>query len=157
MTAPNEPAPPAGWYPSPSGPDQSRWWNGSVWTENVQPFQHAVETPLTMSPGVYQGHIAQPRITSAVGHNPYYPERLRVAGTNTLANSSLISGLVSWGFNPSMLIGVGAVIVGIVGLSRARAWARDDFEPVGRLQAISGIVLGSGVTLFDVVVNWLLF
>src|ERR1700712_542861 len=27
---------PAGWYPDPAGGDGKRWWDGAVWTANVQ-------------------------------------------------------------------------------------------------------------------------
>lgn len=30
-------APPAGWYPDPAGSGGQRWWDGSKWTETVQP------------------------------------------------------------------------------------------------------------------------
>ncbi|HET6875716.1 MAG TPA: DUF2510 domain-containing protein [Acidimicrobiales bacterium] len=40
--APAEPAvaqagPPAGWYPDPTGAAGLRWWDGTRWTESVQP------------------------------------------------------------------------------------------------------------------------
>lgn len=35
-TAETQPVP-AGWYEDPSSPENIRWWNGTAWTENVQP------------------------------------------------------------------------------------------------------------------------
>jgi hypothetical protein len=35
MSAQGAPPVPAGWYPDPKVPGQSRYWDGSVWTENL--------------------------------------------------------------------------------------------------------------------------
>ena len=36
-TPPAAATPPAGWYADPSGTGGMRWWDGTVWTENVHP------------------------------------------------------------------------------------------------------------------------
>jgi len=28
--------PPFGWYPDPAGTSMLRWWNGTVWTNNLE-------------------------------------------------------------------------------------------------------------------------
>lgn len=38
--------PPAGWYPDPSGHDQTRWWDGVAWSAHV----HAVAAPTSLLP-----------------------------------------------------------------------------------------------------------
>lgn len=35
-TLPTSPAP--GWYPDPTGSPQTRWWDGSAWTEQTRPL-----------------------------------------------------------------------------------------------------------------------
>jgi hypothetical protein len=36
---------PAGWYPDPAGGNGKRWWDGSVWTQNVQVPEVAAPAP----------------------------------------------------------------------------------------------------------------
>lgn len=36
---------PAGWYPDPGRAELVRWWDGSAWTEHVQPLPPAVSVP----------------------------------------------------------------------------------------------------------------
>ncbi len=41
------PTVPAAWYPNPDGTPTVRWWDGTAWTDNVQP---AVSTPSLTAP-----------------------------------------------------------------------------------------------------------
>lgn len=49
-TAPAAPAVPAGWHPDPMGQGGLRYWDGTQWTEHVQPAAPAPQTPQTPSP-----------------------------------------------------------------------------------------------------------
>jgi hypothetical protein len=56
MTESSPPRPPAGWYVDPDGSGSQRWFDGSVWTEFLQPVERAVSTP----PGRASGDLVQP-------------------------------------------------------------------------------------------------
>lgn len=53
-----------GWYPDPSRPDRSRWWDGSTWTEHTQP------SPAS-GPGGAPAADAQP---AAPGHTAAFSQ-----------------------------------------------------------------------------------
>ncbi|PPF79791.1 hypothetical protein C5B96_12180 [Subtercola sp. Z020] len=113
-------APPPGWYPDPTVPGNTRWWDGTRWTHHmpVPPAQRA--TPAAPN------------------------------GFATAALVLGICGFVLMGipFGIGLLLGgipdVLAVVFGIVALTRAPL-----LGGVGRAPAIVGIVLG-GVSLLSV-------
>jgi len=52
---------PAGWYPDPNDPSQSRYWDGAAWTEHTHGAQPAApSTPAQPTQGDYQPGTTQP-------------------------------------------------------------------------------------------------
>lgn len=46
-------SPVAGWYPDPQSPGSQRFWDGSVWTDQVRPASGAVPPPPPPSPSSF--------------------------------------------------------------------------------------------------------
>ncbi len=40
---------PFGWYPDPAGSDLLRWWNGSAWTNDLEPPRPEVQPAVGYS------------------------------------------------------------------------------------------------------------
>lgn len=52
-------APAAGWYPDPASPSSSRWWDGTAWTDHVQPAMVAA-VPAAAPAASAVAEVAQP-------------------------------------------------------------------------------------------------
>jgi hypothetical protein len=126
---------PAGWYADANDPGQQRWWDGTGWTDHVQP----VPVPATTAPS--------PALESAQPYRLAYAPPDNTPPSNTPATLSLVFGIICLIVNPVLLIGIAALILGIVGLRRSR-----NFIPAfGRGKAIAGIVLSIIGTLINLI------
>jgi hypothetical protein len=69
-------APAAGWYPDPANASASRWWDGSGWTDHVQPAAvAAVPTLAVVQAPVVQVPVVQPPVVQApVSYAPAVPQ-----------------------------------------------------------------------------------
>jgi hypothetical protein len=56
-------SPAAGWYPDPASPSSSRWWDGSAWTDHVQPA--AVAAVPMAAPVSAAAPVADPVVATA--------------------------------------------------------------------------------------------
>lgn len=50
MTTEQPVSPPAGWHPDPVDPNQSRYWDGTAWTEQVRPITPPAPPSATPTP-----------------------------------------------------------------------------------------------------------
>ena len=71
------------------------------------------------------------------------------AKANTPALVSLVLGIVSILVNPLLLVGIAALILGIIGLRRASR----SFPPVGRQRALAGIILSIIGTVIGIILT----
>ena len=67
---------PAGWYDDGSG--NTRWWDGSAWTDRVQPAAPEALTPATPPVSTAGGFIAHAQAEAVAGAQP----RIAPAGMN---------------------------------------------------------------------------
>lgn len=155
--------PPAGWYQNPEDASQTRWWDGGNWTQHITPVAAPVSVPApaptpfvpaTPAPFATQ---AQEVTLSGPGYNPYNPARDLAAQKNTAATTGLILAIISLFVNPLMLVGIGGLVWGIVGLSRASKWAEQGYEAIGKNKAIWAIVVSSVGTVLTIALKGLLF
>ena len=68
-------APEAGWYPD--GQGATRWWDGTAWTEHVQPTEGAAARPVEQAPVPGTGSVP----TAATGPGAGLVDRLRAEAT----------------------------------------------------------------------------
>jgi Protein of unknown function (DUF2510) len=105
-------APPAGWYPDPSGTDGERWWTGGQWSEH------------TRKPDGDWGALS-----------------IIVPQPSTHATRALVWGIVSVllpvAFIPSLL----AIVFGASSIGRETARERQGLS-TKRSRALAGLVLG---------------
>jgi hypothetical protein len=141
----------AGWYVDPSGAPIQRWWDGRAWTDATQP-NVPQQSPVPMS-----APTASPVASKSHRNNPYNPVADRNAGVNTAARNALVFGIICMIINPLLLPSIGAIIWGIVGISRANQWVTEGHPPTGKGKAIWGLVLGSIGLLFSLLVKGLFF
>lgn len=121
--APDQPLPPAGWYPDPDDPTQQRRWNGSQWTDDRRATQPGQPPPPQPQGGTV------------------YVERT----SNGFAVVALVCGIIGavLGLIPILFIlawalGIVALVFGILARRRTK---RD--PAVGRRgMATAGVVLG---------------
>jgi len=59
VSDPTQGIPPAGWYPDPAGSPQQRWWDGSQWSDMLQPVSVTSE-PVAPEPVAVPEPISQP-------------------------------------------------------------------------------------------------
>jgi hypothetical protein len=118
-------SPPPGWYLSENDADIERWWDGATWTGHTRRAEPLTVTNtqiapvLTLSPNVAAGQRA-----------------------NVWAVAAFWCGAGSLLFNPWYLTSLAAIILGILGITRASQ------SGVGRGPSIVGLVLGIvGMTL----------
>lgn len=171
LTPPPTPVP-AGWYPDASKQGQYRWWDGFAWTDATQPVQPAPpppppappyvgasETP-TWSPTVPLPPVATedavptevvpplgtPSHGHAIAHAPAPSHR-----ANPLALWALIVGIAGLltALIPvvGLLFGVVSLVLGLLGLSRARAVS------AGRQFSIAGVILGAVAATLGLIIT----
>jgi hypothetical protein len=139
---------PAGWYPDATDAGQQRWWDGTGWTDHVRPMSVEPE-PEPVTAASTPPDAAQ----STANDTPVQPYRLTYTppdgtpGTNTPATLSLVFGIISLIVNPLLLVGIAALILGIVGLRRAGNF----IPPVGHGKAMAGVVLSIIGTMLNVI------
>nr|WP_237728111.1 DUF2510 domain-containing protein [Cellulomonas sp. APG4] len=117
---------PPGWYPDPSGAPIERWWNGGAWDHATR----QVPAQLPMVPGPCGAPIVPPP-----GPYGYAPPR------NSAATAGMVLGIICMVVNSFLLVSVPALILSIVGLSRAGQLERSGFGAIGRTKAVWGLVL----------------
>jgi hypothetical protein len=79
-----EPTP--GWYPDPENPQQARWFDGSVWTDQVQPLESAAAGQSPSAPGAPNGS----------GSNDTTKRVLIIGGAALAVIVTLVGGLLLW-------------------------------------------------------------
>ena len=141
----------SGWYPDPEGRPELRWWDGAAWTSQFQeaPSGQFLAPPVFGPPTIapppnvfgYPALEAVPQAppTGWYAADPYrldHGDADRQVEKNTPATLSLIFGIISVVLNPLLLMGIAALILGIVGIRRS---GRSPF--VGKGKAIAGLIL----------------
>ncbi|HEY9471877.1 MAG TPA: DUF2510 domain-containing protein [Propionibacteriaceae bacterium] len=135
---------PAGWYADTTDAGQQRWWDGTGWTDHVRQTPVAPESAPFATPDA-----AQPTDngTPVQSYRLTYTPPDDTPATNTPATLSLIFGIFSLIVNPVLLVGIAALILGIIGLRRAGNF----IPPVGHGKAMAGIVLSIIGTLVNLI------
>lgn len=66
---------PAGWYPDPSDPSRTRWWDGTQWTHHEPPAaQAAADAPAAPAPHAAPAYPSYAQAPSAPAYSaPAYP------------------------------------------------------------------------------------
>ncbi|MDM8084414.1 hypothetical protein QUV83_06530 [Cellulomonas cellasea] len=83
----------------------------------------------------------------------YAPPVLR----NPRARAGLLLGAVSVVVNPVLLVSIAALIVSGLGLQRAGQMTQFGYAPVGRKQALGGLVLGTAGLIASITLKGGLF
>lgn len=139
MSTPQRP----GWYPAPDGSPGEQWWNGAGWSESrrgaaAAPTQAPTATPA-VSPHRPDPYALAHRGVTPPGQLPLPAARpVSVATANSAATISFVLGLVSLGLG---IVGIPAIILGLIGMSRAKV-----IQPpsaAGKWMALAGIILGA--------------
>ena len=124
---------PAGWYPNAAG--QQQWWDGSAWTEHVQP-PTAPQVP-----------------TAVVGPATNNPARNGLGTTAlVLGIVGCVLGVIPFGFTVSWILGLVGVILGFIGISRSRKGVATN----GKV-AIAGTVLSLLAMVIAVIATVVVF
>jgi hypothetical protein len=122
------PSPEPGWYPDPTNALQSRYFNGTVWTEKCRPLDPPEGQPLGASG-------TPPTMSSAQPSQPP-PGYAPIGTANHFSNISITLGLLALLFVPPILGGVGIAM----GLKAKRLG--EPRSSVGIAISSAGIVLG---------------
>jgi Protein of unknown function (DUF2510) len=123
---------PAGWYPQADG--QQRYWDGELWTEHFAPGAPAETSALPLlktKPGfVFRGRS----VSKAASF-----------GWGGLALAVLIGALSSGFSGAAMMLGLFALVVGVIALARGRVgWARLGSRAAG------GVAVGAAMVFLTV-------
>ena len=123
---------PAGWYPQPDG--QQRYWDGELWTEHFAPGVPAETSALPLlktKPGfVFRGRSFS---------------KAASFGWGGLALAALIGALSSGFSGAAVMLGLFALVVGVIALARGRVgWAQLGSRAAG------GLALGAAMVLLTV-------
>lgn len=131
-----------GWYPDPEGKPGERWWNGAGWSDTRRGGAPAAPQPLATvpAPPAVQRPDPYARTYAPIATPPRATLDFR---QNRFAALSFILGLVGlFGFS---IAGPAAVVLGILGISRARKLAAGG-GPANIVFPAIGIVAGAIAT-----------
>ncbi|WP_235933777.1 DUF2510 domain-containing protein [Agromyces humi] len=134
--------PPAGWYPDPSAPGQTRWWDGTAWApaQSAQLVPAAAGNPIANRARIIGWWAIG--VGATFWFIPIALTLIPVAEVQTFAI------LTSWvGFLPVLTLTVLAIVFGSIGLRRAQAQ-----DGLGRRAARFGLWAGIGTLASPVVV-----
>jgi hypothetical protein len=133
-----------GWYPAPDGEPGERWWNGSGWSESRRGAPGA-PVPLPPVPSVVYGADnpapQRPDPYAAAGAPVASGSRFTIdARQNRLATAALITGVV--GLAGISVLGPVAIVLSIIGISRARTLKAQGGPASSIVLAAIGLVAG---------------
>lgn len=122
--ADEDPGPAApGWYADPMVRGQDRWWDGTTWTPSTRPDVEVGDEPES----------EEAELEAQFGPQPTQ---------NWLAWTSIALAVASLLLNPFLLTSLGAIVVGILGVLRARSYLARGHLPVGLRESYWGIGIG---------------
>lgn len=129
-----------GWYPDPDGKPGDRWWNGAGWSDSRRGAGAAVAAPAAPRPDPYAP--VAPVTSTRTGVTLDFRQ-------NRFATLALILGAVGiLGFS---IAGPPAVVLGFLGISRARKLKAEGATGNTIVVATIGLVLGGISTFFLII------
>ena len=158
MTAPPFGIAPPGWYTDPGNPARQRWFDGTRWTDRVQPTPApapvvpapppaAVPPPPPAAPAPSPAPAPAPAQATVRAVTPHDGGR-HAPVRNTPARVALVVAILAvLGVPVAALVGI---VLAVVGLRRATALESAGGQPVGRTRArwalalsLVGVVVGA--------------
>jgi hypothetical protein len=142
----NPTAPPPGWYSDAEQQGMNRWWDGVNWTDHRQP---AIPTPTptpTRSAAATGGALFSSAPMQADSRFTVFPlvrapERAPEE-VNKPANNGFTLGIISIFIGAFGILGIIAMVQGILGLTRAQELEKSGVMDTGRTKARWAIALG---------------
>lgn len=125
-----------GWYSDPQDASQSRWWDGSVWTEH----QKLAEPVVSPQPQPYvpsASSIREPVLSVYSGDKDKEIRR-----NNSMAYTGLVLALVALLINPFAILSILGIVFSAIGLAKSYDHERDGAKTHGRGTAVWGIIVG---------------
>lgn len=139
-----------GWYPDPGGAPGERWWNGAGWSDTRRGGAGA---PVPLPPVSTAPVI--PRPDPYAPGTPFTPVSATRTGAtldfrqNRFGALSFILGLVAlFGFS---IAGPAAIVLGLLGISRARQLRAQGVASANMVFPTIGIVAGAIATFFLII------
>jgi len=136
-------APPAGWYTDPEDRTAQRWWDGSEWSEHRQRGRPSTPAPVGWR-STPEGWVLT-------------VNRDGVVLKNTPATVALVFGVLCLFVNTLLFASIVAIVLAIIGRSRASGFEREGLAPVGRRTATWALVLGLVGVVFSAGLKAFLF
>ncbi|MHA6670218.1 DUF2510 domain-containing protein [Homoserinimonas sp. A447] len=128
--------PSPGWYSDPQDAQQSRWWDGSKWTEHQKRVDPA--PPPTPEPYVpFANQHQEPVQTLSRGDKDK-----EIRKNNSMAYTGLVLALVAFLINPFAILSILGIVFSAIGLAKSHELERDGYRTHGRGTAIGGIIVG---------------
>lgn len=142
-----------GWYPDPDGKAGERWWNGAGWSDS----RRGGAAPVTPVPPPAPSTVYSADHPAPQRPDPYAPIRPVTTSTgitldmrqNRFATLSLILGII--GVAGFSIAGPAAVVLGFLGIARARRLRAEGAPSAAIVVPAIGLVMGAIATVFLIV------